>query len=283
MFNRTIFVSDTHGFQQPWMTLFKDYGICDSRGNWLPSDTRLIHVGDHVDRGNNSVEMYRLVKMWQEQTDSGTVVRLIGNHDFQYVGGPECEKEPSVTAVAEELRSDVLSGNFKFAHVFEITDEIKYLVVHAGLSGHWDILHSRDINDVCDLINAAGIDVVSTGRYNGIVSGIGSSRGGHGWELPGVTWADFYDDLVPTEDKIHHHQIVGHSIQPAIRTSPQGKIWAINVMYAHAQALIFDHRTNLFSRSSLYIPRSSQVEADILRFASIGADFEIVRTEFASY
>ena len=102
---QTVFISDTHGFKDTWLWLFEEMGLTDYKGNWTGDETRVIHVGDHVDRGQGAVDLYHTIKAFPN------IIRLAGNHDIQYFGGPICGRERKVLdELAPEMKQDVFDG-----------------------------------------------------------------------------------------------------------------------------------------------------------------------------
>lgn len=259
-FRRTVFISDTHGYYSAWVALLQNIGLIDADLRWIAgNDVRLVHVGDHTDRGEDSIGLYRLIKGYQTELGRDQIVRLIGNHDLQYLGGPWCGAEAEIRdELAEEMQQDLRDGSLKFAYEFKANDG-SWLVVHAGLSGEWSEYHAMPIEQVVEKINAIGAAYPHGPRdEQEIIDGIGRSRGGRGFERGGVTWADYWIDLRTDEDSITHRQIVGHSIQPhGIAPSPSGKFWGVNVHYDHAQALVYDHETGEWEPSALFAPEGS--------------------------
>lgn len=295
-YKTTVFISDTHGFYHTWTTLLKDIRLLDDDLNWIGGpDVQLVHVGDHTDRGEDSVGLYRLMTRLKRELAEDQIVLLIGNHDLQYLGGPPCGAERHIVdELAEEMQQDVREGITQFAYNFEAQDG-SWLCVHAGMSDTWHELHKKSISEVVEYINAAGRDYLKQSepewavphpsrvlrhddpaKYEAqlkahraeyevhykrrrIIDGIGVSRGGGGRFGPeGVTWSDYYYDLRVNERDGQHRQIVGHTIQPkGIERSPSGRFWGVNVHYNHAQALVYDHETGEFNTTALYAPSES--------------------------
>lgn len=295
-FKRTIFISDTHGFFRAWTRLLKDMGLLDEDLNWIGGpDVQLVHVGDHTDRGEDSVALYRLMTRLKRELADGQVILLIGNHDLQYLGGPPCGAERHIVdELAAEMQQDLRDGIIQFAYNFEAEDG-SWLCVHAGMSDTWYELHKKPIAEVADYINEAGRNYLDQTepewenprpsmtlrktdperhareltahqeeymkalRKVRIIDGIGVSRGGRVMDGPeGVTWADYFYDLRVNERDGQHRQIVGHTIQPfGIELSPSGRFWGVNVHYNHAQALVYDRETETFAATPLYAPQDS--------------------------
>lgn len=269
-FKKTVFLSDTHGFYDEMVELLQDEDLLDDDENWIAGDSvQLIHVGDTVDRGPRSVDTFNFFRNLQIQLGDEQVVRLMGNHEFCYCGGPLIYgMEADVRSEAGPLMTqDGSAGTLKFAHAFEAGDN-SHLVVHAGLDPEWEDYNAMDLNELVDTINDLGKNYMINakaptfsqmkdgmiGVAPAILGGIGYSRGG--WDAhSGVTWADYFSDLLGKEDKMNHQQIVGHSIQSVgINLSPGRKIWAINVPYGQMQLLRYDHEVGEFSTSDMLYP-----------------------------
>jgi hypothetical protein len=295
-YKTTVFISDTHGFYHAWTTLLKDIGLLDNDLNWIGGpDVQLVHVGDHTDRGEDSVGLYRLLTRLKRELAEDQVILLIGNHDLQYLGGPPCGAERHIIDnLAVEMQQDLRDGIIQFAHDFEANDG-SWLVVHAGMADHWRDLHAKPVAEVVDYINDAGrrylnkrdpewknkhpggrSEATDLEQYEAdlkahraeydvefkrrrVIDGIGESRGGRVMDGPGgITWSDYWYDLRVNERDGQHRQIVGHTIQPnGIERSPSGRFWGVNVHYNHAQALVYDHETGEFNTTALYAPYDS--------------------------
>lgn len=297
-YKRTIFISDTHGFYKAWVRLLTDMGLLDADLQWIGgSDVRLVHVGDHTDRGEDSVALYRLMTRLKRELADGQVILLIGNHDLQYLGGPPCGAERHIVdELAVEMQNDLREGIIQFAYEFEAADG-SWLCVHAGMTDTWHELHKKPISEVVEHINEAGRNYLNQSKAEPewenprppmslrqtdparhareltahheeymkalrkvrIIDGIGASRGGRIMDGPeGVTWADYWYDLRVNERDGQHRQIVGHTIQPnGIEQSPSGRFWGVNVHYNHAQALVYSHELETFAVTPMYAPHDS--------------------------
>lgn len=57
----------------------------DDRGNWIGKDATLIQTGDIVDRGPDTIAIYKLFDSLRTQARGagGEVVSLLGNHEVR--------------------------------------------------------------------------------------------------------------------------------------------------------------------------------------------------------
>lgn len=260
----TVFVSDTHGFLEELWQVLAALGITDREGAWLAgAQVRLVHLGDVVDRGPCSVEAYRWLAALQQQLEPGQLIRLIGNHDLQYCGGPACGIEPDVRhELAAEMRADLLAGRTQFAWSFQPGGE-PWLCVHGGLDPRWQRFAGRAAEEVAAELNELGRGALARRLACPEIMGVDWHRGG--WdELPGITWCDVEDNLQRASEQQPQlaiaRQIVGHRQQAAgIRLRAGERVWAINVPYGDAQALVYDHAAERFLLSPHWSGREQRL------------------------
>lgn len=272
-FKKTYFTSDTHGFLDELIAELARENIVDDEGKWIAGeDVQLIHLGDTVDRGPKSIETFHYLRDLQAELADGQVIRLIGNHEFAYCGGPQFfGLESHVWQLTEAMVEDGKSGKLQFAYAFMPEDEEQHrLCVHAGLDPEIVAVDSMDIAEKADYINEMGrafFENVQLSDLNqpsyvmggirqpvpALLGGISRSRGGFDM-FAGVTWADFYEDLLDKQDLMDYKLIVGHTIQQdGIHLTATGKIYAINVPYGSTQMLIYDHEAHEYSTTELWL------------------------------
>lgn len=259
-------MSDTHGFYDEMVTVLQRSNLLGEDKKWIAGDiTQLVHLGDFVDRGPRSTDTFNFFRDLQNDLEKGQVIRLVGNHEFCYCGGPEFGgMELEGRTLGPLMQQDIIEGKLQFAYALE-TESDSHLVVHAGLDPSWKDYNKMELIPLVDKLNAIGqefsskykdhsIQNLRNGTYvecPPILGGVSYSRGG--WSInPGITWADYYEDLREKESFMKHKQIVGHSIQHnGITLSPKKNIWAINVPYGSAQILNYFRDSNLFIPSDL--------------------------------
>jgi len=223
---KTYLLGDIHGEFDRCVDILRHVGLIDENDNWRKGvrDT-LIQVGDVIDRGESIIESYKLIRDIQEQAEveGGSVIRLLGNHELGYIGGPKITSREEGYKLAHVIKMDIAARKLIAAHLLD-----DWVVVHAGItpeiaSGHEPEGLVNDFND--KLIWASANDDFSDDIFCH-----GTSRGG--LHEPGIFWADYDVDLIPVEEKLIK-QIVGHSpphaIKPEIRVSPNGRVINIDL------------------------------------------------------
>ncbi|GEM_PF-5235751 len=109
-----VVVSDFHG----------DIASLDQISGFLEEKVRqgyiLINLGDNIDRFPNSREVLEWLKNIKKKYP-GRIINLIGNHEWQYLGGPGCyprtyEPTPDDIGFFETFYVAVFSPNFVFLH-----------------------------------------------------------------------------------------------------------------------------------------------------------------------
>lgn len=78
--------TDLHGDLAHAMRVFRAAKLVDHRGYWSGGDTTLVQTGDIVDRGKDTIALYRQMDSLRDQATraGGRVISLLGNHE---VGG----------------------------------------------------------------------------------------------------------------------------------------------------------------------------------------------------
>ena len=85
--NRIVAVGDLHGDLKNTLATFKMARLIDSQRNWIAGNTILVQTGDVVDRGDDTIELYKLMMKLQMQANEagGSVLSLLGNHEVMNV------------------------------------------------------------------------------------------------------------------------------------------------------------------------------------------------------
>ena len=88
-FTRLIAIGDLHGDLEQATKLLKLCNIIDDSLSWNTSNTILIQTGDIVDRGPNSIEIYKLFNSLRSQAVeyNSLVFQLLGNHEINNLNG----------------------------------------------------------------------------------------------------------------------------------------------------------------------------------------------------
>ena len=94
---RVVAISDVHGAYDAMVTTLQNVGVIDSELAWSGGKTRLVIVGDLLDRGPRSRDAMDLLMRLEDEASAvgGYVHVLIGNHesmnmigDLRYVSKP---------------------------------------------------------------------------------------------------------------------------------------------------------------------------------------------------
>ncbi|GAA6003797.1 hypothetical protein JCM10207_003605 [Rhodosporidiobolus poonsookiae] len=122
--SRLVAVGDIHGDLPHLTKLLRRADIIDLKGQWVGGETILVQTGDIVDRGKDTIAIYRFFQSLRAQADKagGAVVSLLGNHeimnalgDWRYVtkediasfGGERNRREAMLTGwIGQEWRTN---------------------------------------------------------------------------------------------------------------------------------------------------------------------------------
>jgi len=123
--SRIIAFGDVHGGVVELRRLLKALELMDDSGNWSGGETRLVSLGDLLDRGPDSRKVMDLLMRLESQapTSGGNVYLVLGNHeimnltgDLRYVSSPEFaafsgDEDPEQRAAARALALTTAAEN----------------------------------------------------------------------------------------------------------------------------------------------------------------------------
>ncbi|MGB4780378.1 metallophosphoesterase [Microbacterium sp.] len=153
---RVAVIGDLSGHADALRAELARLGVPEGGAGRIPSDLRIVQVGDLVHRGPDSAGVVALVDRHLRDTP-GRWVQLVGNHDGYYVRRRQFtwdERVPSRTAAT--LRRWWSEGAMRAAVAIRGADEW-FVVTHAGVTrGFWsEILGApADAVGTADAINA---------------------------------------------------------------------------------------------------------------------------------
>ena len=140
-YSKIIAIGDLHGDLTQTQKVLQLAGIFNENNEWIAKDTILVQTGDIVDRGNESIEIYKLFFKLREEAAKHNclVLQILGNHemmnlggDFRYVHANEIYKYGTMTEWKE-----IWSMNHKIGYFLRNTPILRIigntLFVHAGL------------------------------------------------------------------------------------------------------------------------------------------------------
>lgn len=176
---RTIVVGDIHGCYHELLTLLEKTGLRD--------EDLLISVGDLVDRGNTSKEV------WQYFMDRPNTITLMGNHERKHLQGIHNYAQEIVKVQMGEQYPHFLAWAMKLPYYFETDDAI---IVHAAME-HDLPLHAQR-QDVLSGTTAG--EKYLEKKYAG-------HSNHHTGVTPSVYWTDHYTGTKPV---IYGHSVTGN-------------------------------------------------------------------------
>jgi hypothetical protein len=188
-------------------------------GAWIGGNTTLVQTGDMVDRGMESIQLYRLFKRLAREAEEqgGQVINLLGNHelmniqgDFRYVNRREMEAAGGRGQWQQiwEADGEIGSQVRKFKTAVTVGP---VLFVHAGLLPAF-LDNNRSLEDINKDMSAAlaGNGYPQESALQSIVDG------------DGPLWTRFYTEENPVVCSVvlqvlkqvgAQRMVVGHTIQ----------------------------------------------------------------------
>lgn len=122
----------------------------------IPEDLTIIQVGDLVHKGPDSDKVVAMVATLIENNPDQWI-QLFGNHEGQYLGGPEFWSEDPDLSTIETIRYWRVDKKAKMAvGLVDLDTDEKLLVTHAGLTPsfwHKHCLRSREMSIVVEHLN----------------------------------------------------------------------------------------------------------------------------------
>jgi hypothetical protein len=138
---RIIVIGDVHGSQSEFMRILAASNITNGIDcNWLPQskNTLLLQIGDIVDRGPGSTEVWECIeKLQSDPPEHSHVVRLMGNHELMWLQGSYRDKHPTadtnekVTSIVSKIKKGILDSSILGSYLERMND-VPVIFVHAG-------------------------------------------------------------------------------------------------------------------------------------------------------
>ncbi|GAA5820620.1 hypothetical protein JCM3770_003555 [Rhodotorula araucariae] len=132
---RIVAVGDVHGDLPALTSILRRADLIDLKGQWIGGDTILVQTGDIVDRGPDTIALYRFFQALRPQAEKagGALISLIGNHelmdcmgDLRYV-----TKEDIASFGGERNRREAFSTGWigqEFRANYSVTARVPYLL-----------------------------------------------------------------------------------------------------------------------------------------------------------
>jgi len=105
---RVVAIGDIHGEHDGFVSILKETGLVDERGDWSGGDAVLVQTGDFTDRGVAVREVMDLLRRLQKQAKAagGRVVVLLGNHEVMNLLDSFRDFNPAAYAAFSDERSE---------------------------------------------------------------------------------------------------------------------------------------------------------------------------------
>jgi hypothetical protein len=153
---RIIAIGDLHGDLPNTLRTFEMAGVIDKDRNWAAGKATFVQTGDIVDRGPDTIELYKLMQrlIQQAQDAGGRVIPLLGNHeimnlandlryvtpeDFESFGGYEARK-------AAWSKTGWIGQYLRKLGVAAWVDGVVFF--HGGAHPHWSSIMVDGMNEI---------------------------------------------------------------------------------------------------------------------------------------
>lgn len=105
---KILVIGDVHGEYLKLVEVLKNFGLIDSRGNWVWGMNQLVFLGDFMDRGSMVTETLWFIKKIQHQAQlaGGAVHLILGNHEIMNLNGDHRYLNYKYRLICEKLGID---------------------------------------------------------------------------------------------------------------------------------------------------------------------------------
>ena len=212
---KLIAVGDVHGQFDGLVKILRRAGVIDNDHRWCGGHSRLVQIGDILDRGPFSLKVDALLDRLQAEAlaDGGEVIRLIGNHELELMMEnyliSEFQREQAIL-MREKLIGQVLAGQLKAAYAYK-----GFLFTHAGVTRKLMRIFQLQLEDpnaanLAILINLIFKESIKHAFFKHPIFNISISRKGPD-RFGGIFWEDLEDlvDSYPQGSPVW--QVFGHT------------------------------------------------------------------------
>jgi hypothetical protein len=126
--NKMLIISDIEGNYNAFASFLYSNKVIDKNHNWIFNTSKLVLVGDFVDRGKNVTQVLWLIYKLEQQakTCGGQVHFILGNHEVLNFHGKHRYNRLKYINVAQEIRGSK-----------DKTEAIRYVYSDASIIGKW--------------------------------------------------------------------------------------------------------------------------------------------------
>ncbi len=212
---KLIAVGDVHGQFEGLVKILRRSGLIDAAHHWCGGPSRLVQIGDILDRGPSSLKVDNLLDKLQAEAEvaGGEVIRLVGNHELEIIMEnyliSEFQREQAMQ-IREKLIGQVLAGDLKAAYAYK-----GFLFTHAGVTRKLFRIFNFQLDDpnaanLSLLINLIFKESIKHAFFKHPIFNISISRKGPD-RFGGIFWEDL-EDLVNSYPKGSPvWQVFGHT------------------------------------------------------------------------
>ncbi len=212
---KLIAVGDVHGQFDGLVQILQRAEVIDANHHWCGGHSRLLQIGDILDRGPFSLRVDSLLDRIQAEAlaDGGEVIRLVGNHELELMMGnyliSEFQREQA-ERMRTKLIGQALAGALKAAFAYK-----GFLFTHAGVTRKLMRIFKLQLEDpnaanLAILINLIFKESIKHDFFKHPIFNISLSRKGPD-RFGGIFWEDLEDliDSYPQGSPVW--QVFGHT------------------------------------------------------------------------
>lgn len=212
---KLIAVGDVHGQFEGLVKILRRSGLIDAAHHWCGGPSRLVQIGDILDRGPSSLKVDNLLDKLQAEAEvaGGEVIRLVGNHELEIIMEnyliSEFQREQAMQ-IREKLIGQVLAGDLKAAYAYK-----GFLFTHAGVTRKLFRIFNLQLDDpnaanLSLLINLIFKESIKHAFFKHPIFNISISRKGPD-RFGGIFWEDLEDLVNSYPQGSPVWQVFGHT------------------------------------------------------------------------
>ncbi len=212
---KLIAVGDVHGQFEGFVKILRHAKLINAQHHWCGGHSRLVQIGDILDRGPFSLKVDALLDQLQTEAlaAGGEVIRLVGNHELELMMEnyliSEFNREQAAQ-IRAKLIGQVLAGDLKAAYAYK-----GFLFTHAGVTRKLMRIFKLQLDDLnasnlAILINLIFKESIKHSFFKHPIFNISISRRGPD-RFGGIFWEDLGDliDSYPQGSPVW--QVIGHT------------------------------------------------------------------------
>ncbi len=208
-------VGDVHGQFEGLVKILLHAKLINTRHHWCGGHSRLVQIGDILDRGPFSLKVDALLEQLQADAAAagGEVIRLVGNHELELMMEnyliSEFNRELA-SQIRNKMIGQVLVGDLKAAYAYK-----GFLFTHAGVTRKLMRIFKLQLDELnasnlAILINLIFKESIKHSFFKHPIFNISISRRGPD-RFGGIFWEDLEDLLDSYPQGSPVWQVLGHT------------------------------------------------------------------------